>query len=242
MNSAPLAAGDSSVHVSYVLRQPTLGSSGRLGDYALLSDVERERYARFVSDQDRNAFLSAHALLRKTLSQHADVPPEKWRFRSSNTGRPEISEPSTLRRLRFNISHPRYLVACVVGVERDVGIDVEYVRDGPFVERVSRRHFSLRELEALSQVASESRPGVFFDYWTLKEAYIKARGFGLALPLETFGFNLSPTGPPTICFQDIRDDSRAWQFTLHCPAPDFRLAVAAHRDPGTIVQFEIHAC
>jgi 4'-phosphopantetheinyl transferase len=241
MNRVPLAvAAPCKVHVTYVLLQPALRSSFSLKDYALLSDVERERHARFLRDQDRNAFLAAHVLLRKELSQHANVPPEERRFRNSDSGRPEIVEPSTLQQLRFNISHTPYLVACVVGVEREVGIDVEYVRDGPFVERVADRHFSPRERKALSHVAPESRPGVFFDYWTLKEAYIKACGLGLALPLEEFEFDLSPTGEPTISFRDIRNDGRDWQFTLHCPAPNLRLAVAARRQPESVVQFEIH--
>jgi 4'-phosphopantetheinyl transferase len=210
----------------------------RLAYYALLCDAERARYARFVLERDRDAFLLAHALLRMTLSRHATVSPEQWRFRALDQGRPEIAEPNTVPRLRFNLSHTAQLVACVVTAERDVGIDVECVRDGRFVERVANRCFSRLEREALSLVPRRNRAEVFFDYWTLKESYVKARGLGLAAPLDEFSFHLSHGAPPAISFGDVHDDAASWQFALHTPAPNCRLAVAVRREPEANIQFE----
>jgi 4'-phosphopantetheinyl transferase len=226
------------IQVSYKLLETPLQPAVRLANYALLSDDERERHARFVFEPDRDAYLMAHVLLRKALSCHANVSPENWRFHKSAEGRPEIAEPNIVPRLRFNISHTRQLVACVVAAEHDVGIDVEYVRGGPFVERVANRHFSPRERDALSQVRARNRVGLFFDYWTLKEAYVKACGLGLALQLDEFWFRLSATAPPAICFAGDQDAAKAWRFALRRPTPDFRLAVAARLEPGKCAHFD----
>jgi 4'-phosphopantetheinyl transferase len=237
LSPVPFAALGS-VHVSYMFTDARREPAVRRAYYALLCDEERSRYARFVFDRDRDAYLMAHVLLRATLSRYAHVSPEQWRFRTLDRGRPEVAEPNTVPRLRFNLSHTAQLVACVVAAERDVGIDVEYVRDGPLVERVADRCFSRLELEALSLAPRRKRAEVFFDYWTLKESYVKARGLGLAVPLDEFSFHLSHGSPPTISFATVQDDAASWQFALHRPRPNCRLAVAMRREPGANIQFE----
>lgn len=201
--------------------------------YSLLSSDERDRYRRFAFDEDRHTFLLAHGLLRTSLSSCATAPPERWRFSASDQGRPEIAEPLPVPRLRFNLSHTKGLVACAVTTERDIGVDVEYVRDSPLTERVATRHFAQLENEALGRLTGHARATAFFDYWTLKESYVKARGDGLGLQLDEFSFSISRDAPPRVAFSGtLRDDPAAWHFALHQPGPGHRLAVAVHREPG----------
>src|SRR5262249_50795126 len=113
----------------------------------------------------------------------------------------------------------------------DVGVDVEHVNRRLVGLELAERFFAPVEVAALRALAEENRGEHFFAYWTLKEAYIKARGLGLSLPLDAFAFQLDP-GCPRITFTErIADNPSAWQFARQRPGPDHALAVAIHR-PG----------
>jgi 4'-phosphopantetheinyl transferase len=180
---------------------------------ALLPPEEMARHDRLMKEDDRVRFVVAHALARRALSSYADVPPESWRFESGEHGKPEISAPANSK-LRFNISHAAGLCACAVTLQHDVGVDVENVHRRAKKEEIARRYFADEEAGIV-----ERRPELFFDYWTLKEAYIKAHGRGLAMGLSSFSFDLTDgiefSGPD------------GWSFFRHRPHPDYRAAVAA---------------
>jgi 4'-phosphopantetheinyl transferase len=197
----------------------------------LMSDDEHARMARFVFDRDRRAFLLTRALVRTTLSRYAPVAPADWKFIANVHGRPEILDrPDGVPDLRFNISHTDGLIACAVTIGREVGVDVENV--GRRVEHdIAGRFFAPTEVTDLRALPGDQQPRAFFDYWTLKEAYIKARGFGLALPLGDFAFKLQPPNPPSIAFEPALDDDPAtWQFLQDWPTPQHRLALAIRRE------------
>jgi 4'-phosphopantetheinyl transferase len=204
----------------------------KLEEYkALLSADEHERMARFIFDRDRRAFLITRALVRTTLSRYAPVTPADWRFIANVHGRPEILErPAGVPDLRFNISHTDGLIACAVTIGREVGVDVENI-SRRLLHDVAGRHFAPNEVRDLRQLPDDEQQRVFFDYWTLKEAYIKARGFGLALPLGDFAFKLNPPAPPVITFEPaLEDDPATWQFLQDWPTPQHRLGLAVRRD------------
>lgn len=199
---------------------------------ALLSADELERAGRFHFDRDRDCFVLGRALTRLQLSRWLGGDPRAWRFVTNLHGRPELagSAGRTLP-LGFNVSHTRGLVACAVADTRDVGVDVERV-DRHLTHDVAERFFAPREVADLRARPSAEQARVFFDYWTLKEAYIKARGLGLALPLAHFAFTLSAEGPPTIAFDpEIADAPDTWQFFQAWPTPTHRLALAVRRGP-----------
>ena len=197
----------------------------------LLDDEERERHGRFVFARDRHTFLVAHALVRETLSRYADVPPERWRFRANEYGRPSIAEPGEGARLRFNLSHTEGLAACAVTLDRELGVDVEYLDRRGETVALADRFFAPAEARALRALAEGEQRGRFFAYWTLKEAYIKARGMGLAIPLADFAFTLAPPAAPAIRFVDGFDDRpERWQFWQAWPTDVHRLALAVTRD------------
>ncbi|MFN0071977.1 MAG: 4'-phosphopantetheinyl transferase family protein [Chloroflexota bacterium] len=211
----------------------------------VLSSDEVARNRRFVFPQGRHEHLLTRALVRGVLSTYQpSIPPQSWRFSVNEFGRPEVAGPVCTPRLRFNVSHTSGLIVCLVTVERDVGIDVENTTratiGGP---RIADHYFSPNEAGALRSLPEAAQHDRFFDYWTLKEAYIKARGLGLQLPLGQFSF-FSTTGecwsgypegesPIRISFgPEIHDNPERWQFELRHQTPLHRLAIAIGRTPG----------
>jgi 4'-phosphopantetheinyl transferase len=210
----------------------TTEEAGRhLQEYrSLLTPEETARCDRFWQHADRARFLIARAMVRTMLSQYVAMPPDAWRLRIEAYGRPEIANlPAGAPDLRFNVSHTEGLVACAVTVGREVGVDVEYVHRS-LTHDVADRFFSAQEAADLRALPKDEQPLVFFDYWTLKEAYIKARGLGLALPLGQFTFHRLAGHAPRISFApELHDDPASWQFAQFWPTRDHRMAVAVRR-------------
>jgi len=221
------------VHVAY---RDTESLSGPAldADVSLLSVDEQTRHARFVFARDRRDFAAAHALLRRQLSMHADVPPAAWTFEVAPDGKPHLSRACVGAGLDFNLSHTRGLVACAVGRGADIGLDVESIDRNVDGRDIGARYFSPGEVALLDACDATARPARFIELWTLKEAYIKAIGRGLGHPLDSFGFAFDGTGgirfiPPP--------DAQAteWTFSLSAPSVHHRLAVAV-RSPSAVVR------
>lgn len=195
---------------------------------ALLSPDERARQGQFVFERNRREFVYAHALVRLALSRHAPhIAPETWRFSVGRHGKPAVAGPTDAPALYFNLSHTRGLVACVVAAEPVLGVDVESMDRVGHTTEVAARFFASPEVESLSRLPVPAQRDWFFRFWTLKESYIKARGLGLALPLDQFWFLLQPEGPVGIGFGDgIIDTPSRWRFAERRPTPEHRLAVA----------------
>jgi len=228
-------------------------TNGLLAAYrALLSPAEHERNGRFVFEKGRREHLITRALVRTTLSRYVPaVDPRAWQFAIGPFGRPEIEGPVVAPRLRFNLSHSDGAIVCLVAVEHDVGVDVENTsRSGIIGMEIADRYFAPSEVSELRSLPATDQPSRFFDYWTLKEAYIKGRGLGLQLPLDQFSFHLagadgaarnqrtasdeSASGrdepPIRILFgPQIADDPASWQFQRDDLTPHHRLAIAIRR-------------
>jgi 4'-phosphopantetheinyl transferase len=238
----PLPAGRAQIWLvnSDALRDPAL-----LGRYeALLDRQDRERLQRYIPDRAKHLHLVSRALLRTGLSRHAEVQPQSWRFAAGEHGRPEIAAPAGHDELRFNLSHTDGLVALAVVRRLDVGVDVEHVHRRRETVGIADRFFAAAEVAELRSLPAEQQQSRFFDYWTLKESYIKARGMGLAIPLGKFAFSLAPGAAPAIAFDDaLGDDPRQWQFGLFSPTPDHRLALGLRRGAGAVdLEIEIDWC
>jgi len=198
---------------------------------ALLSEDERRQQTRFHLADDRLRYLLTRAMVRTVLSRHAAVDPADWAFTVNAYGRPEIANPHPdARTLRFNVSHTRGLIALAVSREREVGVDVENVLERPVSTGIADRFFSPAEAAELARLPATRRQDRFFEYWTFKESYIKARGLGLTLPLGQFTFHRIPGRAPTISFApELHDDPSSWQFAQFWPTRDHRMAVAVRR-------------
>ena len=197
--------------------------------HALMSADERERHGRFYFDRDRHTFLVARALVRTTLSKYADVPPGDWTFSAGPHGRPEIASPTGLPPLRFNLSHTHGLVAIAVALGVDLGIDVEG-RRRETTAAVARRFFAPPEVRHFESVPPAQQPLVFLEFWTLKEAYIKATGEGLSAGLSSFAMRLDD--PPTVSFTNGNNATAAdWHFR-RLTLTDAHVTSLAVRRPG----------
>jgi 4'-phosphopantetheinyl transferase len=181
----------------------------------LLTEEERGRQARFYFQQDRHRYLITRALLRTTLSRYADISPPDWQFVTNAYGRPYVCNEGVTD-LTFNLSHTRKLVVLAVTRGRELGVDTEdTVTRTPPLE-IAERFFAPEEVTSLRALPAEQRVQRFFQHWTLKESYIKARGMGLSLPLDQFAFHFSGeqqvrlTLQPTL--QDAADNWRLWQW------------------------------
>lgn len=206
---------------------------------ARVSREDLARIERSASADDRHLRLVAWALARTVLSRHAPVAPDAWRFRETEHGRPEIAEPVLAPPLRFNLTHTSGLVACVVAETDDVGLDVEDVRRRADIRKITRRFFAPGEVAAIERLDEEHRPMAFFERWTLKEAYLKARGAGISLPLAEVAFTLAPDRPPAVSFGPaIGDAPDAWQFAHVRPTP-YHLAALALRRPAAAAPAEV---
>ena len=199
----------------------------------LESGDERARRLRLHFDRDRHERLVSNALVRTTLSRYADVEPGKWVFERNEHGRPDPASGQCELPLRYNLSHTKGLVACAVTLGREIGVDVECIERRGDAVAIADRYFAPAECRELRACPAERRRERFFEYWTLKESYIKARGLGLRIPLRRFAFHLAEGHPIRISFDaELEDDACDWQFALFRPEPTHVMAVAVRRGRG----------
>jgi 4'-phosphopantetheinyl transferase len=157
--------------------------------------------------------------------------PQDWRFTHGEQGKPEIINPSLP--LRFNISHTTELIVCAVTLVNDIGCDVEYIKRNSDVLGIADRFFSSLESKALFALPEQEQRSRFFDYWTLKESYIKAWGQGLAIPLSDFSFTIGASTSAqqnaniNLSFSANREDQpNRWKSWLFYPSQAHRIAVS----------------
>ncbi|MGJ0510379.1 MAG: 4'-phosphopantetheinyl transferase family protein [Methylocystis sp.] len=169
----------------------------------LLDDQERARAARFAFEEDRQAYVAAHALLRAALSDAAGGAPQEWRFAAAKHGKPYLIDPP--RDLRFSMTHTRSMVAVAVTEGVEIGVDVEPANRRAESMKLAERFFASEETALLRALEGDSRRDAFFAIWTLKEAVVKATGEGLSRGLASFTIFLDP---PRVV---MADDPGAWR-------------------------------
>jgi 4'-phosphopantetheinyl transferase len=207
---------------------------------ALLTPEEEAQRARFVFPAGRVEYLLTRALCRVVLSRYTDVAPADWRFRRGPHGKPEIDDARGAW-LRFNLSNTRGLVACVVARGCDVGVDVEDTERAGETVGLANRFFSPAEVAALLALPPEARSRRFFEYWTLKEAYMKARGFGLSVPLDRYSFDVAAQEIGIAFDPRLTDDPADWQFALYSPTQRHQMAVALRGGARRPMSIEVRA-
>ncbi|HYW43674.1 MAG TPA: 4'-phosphopantetheinyl transferase superfamily protein [Bryobacteraceae bacterium] len=207
--------------------------------YRQLAPDEREQHGRFCFERHRHQYLITRAMVRNVLSLYADsVSPEEWRFSRNEYGKPWVSGPIT-RPVRFNVAHTRGMIVLGVTGSHEIGVDVESQGRGHASLEIADRFFSPAEAQSLRSLPIDHQASRFCDLWTLKEAYIKARGMGLSLPLDGFGFEfLSGDGLAISFGEAISDDPRQWRFRLLRASEEHKVAVGIKGDSAD-GQFDI---
>jgi len=203
-----------------------------LSEYrALLNSEEKEQQSRFYFAKDRLRYLVTRALVRTVLSRYVSLEPGEWVFTVNAYGCPEIANAQGREAcLSFNISHTDSLIVLGVTKSRALGVDVENFRAREISIDIADRYFAPIEVAALSAVSPHQQQYRFFEYWTFKESYIKARGMGLSLPLDKFSFCYPHDRAVEIAIDpELVDDAARWQFWQFQPRAEYLVAICAER-------------
>src|SRR5882757_670692 len=163
----------------------------------ILSSDERERASRFHLDADQRRGVIGRGYLRLLLGRILDLPANKLQFEYDEFGKPSLIPDQGLP-LQFNVSHSGDLILIAIAIGRAVGVDVERIRTDLDPDSIAARFFSAGERKILASLAGPARYQAFFTCWTRKEAYLKARGVGLSLPLDQFDVSFLPNEVPRL--------------------------------------------
>jgi 4'-phosphopantetheinyl transferase len=197
----------------------------------LLCETEQQQEQRFYFARDRHRYLVTRILVRSVLSRYAPVAPNEWRFDTNAYGKPHIANCEQLRKtIAFNVTHSDNLVILGVANEHALGLDTENARARIVSLELADAYFAPEEVTDLRAQSTERQQRRFFEYWTLKESYIKARGMGLSIPLDQFSFSFSHKQTIQLAIHSSQDDLPVhwdfWQFELNA---DYLVAVCAKR-------------
>ena len=187
---------------------------------ACLSAEERERASGLLSGTHQRRFVVARGMLRQLLGRYLDQDPGAVTFSRGAHGKPFLPEGG----LHFNVSHTHELALYAIARDREVGVDVEWMRPQVAHEQIAARFFSLEEQEALAQVPDEERRAAFYNIWTRKEAYVKARGDGIAAGLGTFAVSLGAEAA-LLHSDEGRDEVERWKLIALEPADGYVAAL-----------------
>ena len=202
---------------------------------ALLSPDESDRAARFRFERHRMRFTLARSALRIFLGRLLNCDPKCVQFQYGPKGKPDLA--GGLSPVSFNASNSGDLAAYAFTTACPIGIDIEHIRPMPDLHDVARHFFSSDEVTDLMNLPDDERPAGFFRCWTRKEAYIKAVGDGLSLPLDSFRVTLLPSDPPRIVHLRGSGDSAAnWSLHAFTPAPGY-FGAFAYPDHPRPIQF-----
>ncbi|MBY0466626.1 MAG: 4'-phosphopantetheinyl transferase superfamily protein [Burkholderiales bacterium] len=193
---------------------------------ALLSEVERAQHQRYIPPAKRHEYLATRVLVRTVLGRALGVSPQTLQFVANEWGRPALWPPVPLH---FNVSHTEGLVVCLVSPHPDIGVDTEQLARAPDLLALAPTVFAPQELRDLAALPARAQAHRAVLLWTLKESYIKARGMGLALPLDGFAFCFDTDDRVRLTVSPVlEDDGNRWQFhTLLLGAHCISIAQAA---------------
>jgi 4'-phosphopantetheinyl transferase len=184
---------------------------------SILSQDEQLRANRFLFPRDRDHFIAARGVLRELLGRYVGCSPGRIEFQYGPHGKPALRAEGGESPVHFNLSHSRDLAVYAFARSREVGIDLEPIRPEFAGENIAERHFSARELDEWHRLPPELRAEAFFLCWTRKEAYVKARGEGLQIPLDSFSVTLTPNRAVEL---HSLDDAR-WRLHSFQPADEY---------------------
>ena len=210
--------------------------------WRLLSDDERSHAARFHTAQLRDRFIAGRGTLRMLLGAYARVDPGQLRFGYTAYGKPYLEHPRCQPEMQFNLAHADDMLLLAFTRTHPIGVDIELVRRDPEFDALTlaARFFAPDEYKALLQLSAALQPIGFFNAWTRKEAFIKARGAGLSLPLDSFSVSLAPNDEPRITrvADDLGGPAR-WRLMSFEPVMGYIAALAVPYHIWRLVCFDL---
>jgi len=219
----PLRAGEAFIWAAVL----DLPGSAAAEASEILSSEERERAARFRFEKDQIQYIASRSFLRALLGRFLQIDPKAVRFRYNSFGKPLLADEFAASRIEFNLAHSKGLGLFGVTLDRAIGVDVEQHRPDLATMEIANRFFAPEEVKVLSAVQPSCRLEAFFECWTRKEAFIKARGMGLSLPLDKFTVAFGPNRAPALLSADQGATTAAsWTLADLSPADGYSGAAA----------------
>ncbi len=225
----PMTAGylrPGEIHVRFMRYEAVLPADVMQERCASLSELELAQARRFHFEKDRTRYVLTRALVRSSLSRYAPVAPGGWQFAPNAFGRPEICNPvPEAQDVSFNVSHTDGAIVLAVSRARRIGIDIESDVDSRNRMDIAQRFFAPLEYQDLQRTPLPHQSRRFLEYWTLKEAYVKARGLGVSIPFNEFSFDLSSSSGIGFSRSAALSDATHWLFSQATVQGNFVVAL-----------------
>lgn len=208
---------------------------------SVISEKEKAKVNRFVFEKDRHNSLVTRALLRFLLSAYTDQNPESLEFIENRYGKPDLKPGLINMSVKFNLSHSSGVTACALAMASQIGMDIEnYHRKIDLT--IADRYFSESESEYLKKCPDRDKQEVFFDIWTLKESYIKARGMGLSIGLDKFSFTIDGENICVDFDESLDDFCDQWRFFRFSPLENYKAAISIRSALENTYKLRIYKC
>jgi len=202
---------------------------------SLLSQDEIARAKMFYFEKDHNHFIVGRGLLRTLLGSYLNVEPSQIGFIYGKYGKPALQTGTHKTTLDFNLSHSKDYAIYAFCLNRKIGIDLEHVRPMPDLYDFARQFFSLRENVLINSLAGKQKEEAFFKIWTCKEAFLKANGSGLTIPINQVEISLESDGSVTLTsIGELEEQTELWRMESFSPISDFQAALAVKGNGGHI--------
>lgn len=198
---------------------------------SLLSEDEKVRAAKFYFAGSRRQFILVRGALRNLLGAYLGMDPEQVEFAYEQHGKPMLKDGISPQPIRFNVSHAEDWGVTALCLEQRVGVDIEYIRAMPDMNDLARRFFTANESTLLESFEGEEKNQIFYKLWTCKEAYLKASGEGLFLPLDQVEIHFEAEGRVQL---RSKHGTKMTEWALHLfnPQSDYQVATCVEGDPG----------
>lgn len=205
----------------------------------MLDEKEKQKIKRLKSAKDRHARRVARVFLKQILARCTGKTADAIQFFENRYGKPALASGITDLPIRFNLTHATDLVACALTLRHEIGVDIENVQRRVDLS-VADRFFSNQEAQAISQTDVSLKPALFFRFWTLKEAYLKATGRGVSFGLDQFSFVMDRSEIQVIFHQAGQDHPGHWQFFQFSPVSGYMASVAVNKMNDAPLTLSIH--
>jgi len=241
--TAPRALHRDEVHVWWAALDRPAATLGLMQQ--MLAPDEQLRAERFCFARDRERFVVCRATLRALLARYLYVEPEHIQFCYGSHGKPMLAAPFHDNEIQFNVSHSQGVALYVFARKRAVGVDVEHIRPIADAEQIVERFFSLRERTVFRSLPTAEQRETFFNWWTRKEACVKAIGEGLAYPLDRIDVSLIPDGLVRLfCSESTSHVPAFWSLRSLAALPGYAAALAVEGGGWALItrQCPINEC
>ncbi|HEX5159842.1 MAG TPA: 4'-phosphopantetheinyl transferase superfamily protein [Ktedonobacterales bacterium] len=201
----------------------------------ILAPGERERAQRFHFERDRQRYVVGRASLRMLLARYVGAEPQSLEFQYGRHGKPELAAPRQASLLSFNVAHSEGIALYAVTRNHVIGADIERVRSLVHFDLMAELYFAAEERVALQGLSMPARQMAFFTCWTRKEAFMKALGLGMSIPLDSFAVSVAPTDSARLLrIAGSIEDAARWSLYALTPDSGFVATVAVQGPPTSL--------